>query len=61
MTAARALGLGRIKAYDLAHRQQFPCRILRIGDTHRVPTAGLLEFLGLTPDEPDRSPVGQRG
>jgi hypothetical protein len=24
MTAARALGLGRTKAYDLARRQQFP-------------------------------------
>jgi hypothetical protein len=29
MTAARALGLGRTKAYDLARRQQFPCRVLR--------------------------------
>lgn len=37
MTAARALGLGRTKAYDLARRQQFPCRVLRIGDTYRVP------------------------
>ena len=52
MTAARALGLGRTKAYDLARRQQFPCRVLRIGDTYRVPTAGLLELLGLAPDEP---------
>ena len=55
MTAARALGLGRTKAYDLARRQQFPCRILRIGDTYRVPTAGLLELLGLAPEEPGRS------
>ena len=45
MTAACALGLGRTKAYDLARRQQFPCRVLRIGDTNRVPTAGLLEPL----------------
>jgi hypothetical protein len=61
MTAARALGLGRTKAYDLARRQQFPCPVLRIGDTYRIPTAGLLELLGLAPDEPDRSPAGQRG
>jgi hypothetical protein len=47
MTAARALGLGRTKAYDLARRQQFPCRVIRIGDTYRVPTPGLLELLGL--------------
>jgi hypothetical protein len=61
MTAARALGLGRTKAYDLARRQQFPCRVLRIGETYRVPTAGLLELLGLAPDEQGRSPAGRRG
>jgi hypothetical protein len=60
-TAARALGLGRTKAYDLAHRQQFPCRVLHISDTYRVPTAGLLELLGLAPDEPDRSPASRPG
>jgi hypothetical protein len=52
MTAARALGLGRTKAYDLARHQQFPCRVIRIGDTYRIPTAGLLELLGLAPEEP---------
>ena len=59
MTAARALGLGRTKAYELARRQQFPCRVLRICDTFRVPTAGLLELLGLVPDEPNRNPCRQ--
>jgi hypothetical protein len=58
-TAARAPGLGRTKAYDLARRQQFPCRVIRVGDTYRVPTAGLLERLGLAPDEPDRTPTGR--
>ena len=38
-----------------------PTWVLRIGDTYRVPTAGLLEFLGLAPDESDRSPTGRRG
>ena len=61
MTAARALGLGRTKAYDLARRQQFPCRVIRIGDTYRVPPAGLLELPGLAPDEPGRSPADRRG
>lgn len=61
MTAARALGLGRTKAYDLARRQQFPCRVIRIGDTYRVPTAGLLKLLGLAPDEQGRSPADRRG
>jgi hypothetical protein len=61
MTATRALGLGRTKAYDLARRQRFPCPVLRIGDIYRVPTAGLLELLGLVPDEPSRSPADRRG
>jgi hypothetical protein len=61
MTAARALGLGRTKAYDLARRQQFPCRVIRIGDTYRVPAAGLLELLGLAPEDPDRTPPSKRG
>ena len=37
MTAAAALGLGRTKAYELARREQFPCRVNRIGEhTDRV-------------------------
>jgi Helix-turn-helix domain len=52
MTAARALGLGRTKAYELARRGEFPCRVIRIGDTYRVPTPGLLELLGLAPEDP---------
>jgi hypothetical protein len=51
-TAARALGLGRTKAYALARHDQFPCRVIRIGDTYRIPTAGLLELLGVTAEEP---------
>jgi predicted DNA-binding transcriptional regulator AlpA len=52
MTAAAALGLGRTKAYELAKQDQFPCRVIRIGDTYRIPTAGLLELLGVSPEEP---------
>jgi hypothetical protein len=51
MTAARALGLGRTKAYELARRDQFPCRVIRIGETYRIPTAGLLELLGVSPEQ----------
>jgi hypothetical protein len=61
MTAALALGLGRTKAYDLARRDQFPCRVIRIGETYRVPTAGLLELLGVTAEEPrSYTPAGSR-
>jgi hypothetical protein len=52
MTAAAALGLGRTRAYELARRGQFPCRVIRIGDTYRIPTPGLLELLGVTTEAP---------
>ena len=56
MTAAAALGLGRTKAYELARRGQFPCRVIRIGEVYRIPTPGLLELLGVAAEEP-RSPT----
>jgi excisionase family DNA binding protein len=46
MTAARALGIGRSKAYQLAHDGQFPCRIIHIGTHYNIPTADLLQLLG---------------
>jgi hypothetical protein len=49
MTAARALGIGRTKAYQLAHTDQFPVRIIRIGTNYHIPTADLLRILGVTP------------
>ena len=48
-TAARALGLGRSTAYELARRDEFPCPVLRVGSSYRVPTAGLLRVLGIEP------------
>lgn len=61
MTAAAALGLGRTKAYELAKHGQFPCRVIRIGDTYRIPTAGLLDLLGITPGEPGSPPPSRPG
>jgi len=49
-TAARAFDLGRTKAYDLARTGQFPCRVLRINNAYRVPTAELLRVLGINED-----------
>ncbi|GGT62684.1 helix-turn-helix domain-containing protein [Actinomadura citrea] len=40
-TAARALGIGRTRAYQLARENRFPCRIIHIGATYRVVTADL--------------------
>ena len=47
VTAGRALGLGRTKAYELARAGQFPCPVIRAGKAWMVPTAGLLALLGL--------------
>jgi hypothetical protein len=49
ITAARALGIGRTKAYQLAQGDQFPCRLIRIGTHYNIPTADLLKVLGVTP------------
>jgi hypothetical protein len=46
-TAARALGIGRTLAYELARTGQFPCTVLRVGSHYRVPTAALLRALGV--------------
>jgi hypothetical protein len=47
VTAGRALGLGRTKAYELARNGEFPCPLIRAGKTYLVPTARLLALLGL--------------
>jgi excisionase family DNA binding protein len=60
-TAARALGLGRSTAYDLARRGEFPCRVLHIGSSYRVPTADLLRVLGIDPADQDHDPLRGAG
>jgi hypothetical protein len=49
MTAARILGIGRTTAYKLAGAGEFPCRVERVGGSYRVPSCGLLAYLGLDP------------
>ncbi|MFJ5302279.1 hypothetical protein [Streptomyces sp. NPDC088350] len=51
VTAARALGIGRTRAFELVRRGEFPVPVLRFGTTWRVPTAPLLHLLGLTAAE----------
>ncbi|SBT40336.1 helix-turn-helix transcriptional regulator [Micromonospora narathiwatensis] len=53
-TAARALGVGRTKAYDLAKSGTFPCPVLRIGTSYRVRTADLLKLIGIERQKTDR-------
>ncbi|MFE0641278.1 DNA-binding protein [Streptomyces sp. NPDC058877] len=49
VTAARALGIGHNKAYDLIREGRFPVRTLPLGSTVRIPTAALWEALGIGP------------
>jgi hypothetical protein len=53
VTACRiALGVGPTTAYALAGRGELPFTAHRVGRQWVVPTAGLLTFLGLPPQEP---------
>jgi hypothetical protein len=49
ITAARALRIGRTKAYGLAKAGEFPVRIIRVGTSYHVPTSELLKVPGVTP------------
>ncbi|MFI1953119.1 hypothetical protein ACH437_14920 [Streptomyces xinghaiensis] len=46
-TANRALAIGRSTGYALAKRDQYPCRVLRLGNAYRVITTDLLRILGI--------------
>jgi predicted DNA-binding transcriptional regulator AlpA len=50
--AGHILGCGRSLAYDLVRRGEFPCRVLRVGRLYRIPTADLLDVLGVHPAGP---------
>jgi hypothetical protein len=50
--AGEAFGMSRPKAYALAQRGEFPCRVLRVGNRWMVRTVDLRESLGLAPGGP---------
>ncbi len=52
-TAAKALGIGRTTAYQLARAGDFPVPVLRLGARYRVVTSGLLAALGIEPPTSD--------
>lgn len=51
-TAARALGIGRNQAYDLAALGEFPCKVLKLGKRYKVVTSDLLQMLGIESARP---------
>lgn len=59
VTAGRAFGLGRTKAFELAKRDEFPCRLIRVGVKYRAPRSAILEALGIedAPGQADNSPA----
>ena len=48
VTAAEVLGIGRTVAYELVRTDRFPTRVLRVGRQIKIPTAYLIELLGLS-------------
>ena len=59
LEAARALGIGRTSAYELARNGGFPCPLIKVGALYRVPTVGLLRLLGLAPTGPSDTAAGR--
>jgi hypothetical protein len=59
-TAGRVFGLGRAMSYELARTHQFPVPVIRVGARYRVPVAGILAALGLTPAAGDLTPTPGR-
>jgi len=51
--AAALLGIGRTHAYNLETAGEFPVPVLHLGRVIRVPTAPLLELLGLPTPAPE--------
>lgn len=50
-TAAKVMGLSRTAAYELIRLGEWPTPVFRLGKLIRVPTAPMLELLGLTPSQ----------
>jgi len=50
LTAAAVLDIGRTTAYELVRTGQWPTPILRMGGRIKVPTAPLLDLLGVSTD-----------
>lgn len=46
-TAARVLGVGRSAAYELVRSGAWPTPVIRLGKSIRIPTAPLLDLVGV--------------
>jgi hypothetical protein len=50
VTAAEVLGVGRTVAYELVRTDRFPTPVIRVGHQIKIPTAYMLDLLGLSTD-----------
>jgi hypothetical protein len=51
-TAASIFGLSRSVAYELAHNDEFPVPLIRVGTRYRVPVAAILAALHIAEPAP---------
>jgi predicted DNA-binding transcriptional regulator AlpA len=54
-TAAKVMGLSRTAAYELIRTDNWPTPVFRLGRLIRIPTAPVLELLGVVRDGGQRS------
>jgi len=57
LTAAAVLDIGRTVAYELVRTGRWPTPVFRLGGRIKVPTAPLLELLGVSTDLPAAVPA----
>ncbi|HTE71914.1 MAG TPA: hypothetical protein VK640_01775 [Actinomycetes bacterium] len=57
VTAAEVLGIGRTVAYELIRTDHFPTPVLRVGHQIKIPTAYLIELLGLSTEPATALPL----
>lgn len=58
-TGAKAFGIGRTLAYELHRKGEFPCRVLKIGNSLKITRADLFRSLGMTDDADHAHQVAQ--
>lgn len=58
LTTARALGIGRSMAYEMAHEGTYPVPLFNVGKRYRAMRADLLAVLGVADAVPGPAQAG---
>jgi hypothetical protein len=59
-TAARALNVSRAQAYLLIRHDRWPTPVVRMGRLIKIPTAPILDLLGIDPNKAPTVPAPRR-